>query len=109
MQNDIEADVDFLVKEGIVDPNRVCLHGASYGGYAMLMGLAKTPDKYRCGVAALVVSNLILRLNSNKTGFGSNKSALNFGIAWWAIQQSMPNLCGDRRQSIWPPASKHRS
>jgi dipeptidyl aminopeptidase/acylaminoacyl peptidase len=78
MQEDIEDGVDYLVKQGIVDPNRVCLYGASYGGYATLMGLAKTPDKYKCGVAALVVSDLILQLTSNKTDFGSSKAALNY-------------------------------
>jgi dipeptidyl aminopeptidase/acylaminoacyl peptidase len=96
MQNDIEDGVDYLVKEGIVDPNRVCLYGASYGGYATLMGLAKTPDKYQCGVAALVVSDLILQLTSNKTDFGSNKSALNF----WYRMVGNPSIDADfMRQS----------
>ncbi len=78
MQDDIEDGVDHLVKQGIVDPARVCLYGASYGGYATLMGLAKTPDKYKCGIAALVVSDLSLQLTSNKTDFGSSKAALNY-------------------------------
>lgn len=50
MQDDVEDGVRALIKEGVVDPKRVCITGASYGGYMTMMGLAKTPDLYRCGV-----------------------------------------------------------
>jgi hypothetical protein len=36
--------------EGIADPDRVCIYGGSYGGYACLAGLTFTPDLYKCGV-----------------------------------------------------------
>lgn len=51
MQDDIADGVEWLIREGIVDKNRVCLFGVHYGGYAALWGLMKTPDLYRCGVA----------------------------------------------------------
>ena len=50
MQDDITDGVANLVKQGIVDPKRVCIIGASYGGYATMYGLVKDPDLYQCGV-----------------------------------------------------------
>lgn len=50
MQDDVTDGVAHLVKQGIVDPKRVCIIGASYGGYATMYGLVKDPDLYQCGV-----------------------------------------------------------
>jgi dipeptidyl aminopeptidase/acylaminoacyl peptidase len=50
MQDDVTDGVANLVKQGIVDPKRVCIIGASYGGYATMYGLVKDPDLYQCGV-----------------------------------------------------------
>ena len=58
MQDDITDGVEWLVREGIADPKRICIYGASYGGYATLMGLVKTPDLYACGIDYVGVSNL---------------------------------------------------
>jgi len=58
MQNDITDGVDFLVKSGKVDPKRVAIYGASYGGYATLAGITYTPDLYACAVDYVGVSNL---------------------------------------------------
>ncbi len=63
MQDDITAGVDHLVKQGIADPKRICIYGASYGGYAALWGLAKTPTLYRCGVSFAGVTDLELMFN----------------------------------------------
>ncbi|MFK7976602.1 MAG: alpha/beta hydrolase family protein, partial [Halioglobus sp.] len=51
MQDDLEDGVQSLVSQGIVDADRVCIVGASYGGYAALMGAVKTPDTYRCAIS----------------------------------------------------------
>lgn len=51
MQDDITAGVHWLIDHKIADPARICIVGASYGGYAALWGLAKTPDLYKCGVS----------------------------------------------------------
>ena len=58
MQDDITDGVEWLIRQGIADKNRVCLIGASYGGYATLWGLMKTPDLYRCGVAYVAVTDI---------------------------------------------------
>lgn len=51
MQDDISDSLKFAVSKGWADGSRACIVGASFGGYATLMGLAKDPDQYRCGVA----------------------------------------------------------
>lgn len=60
MQDDITSGVQALIKQGIADPNRICIVGASYGGYAALWGLAKTPELYQCGVSFAGVVDLDL-------------------------------------------------
>ena len=64
MQDDITDGVDWLIKEGIGDPNRIAIYGASYGGYATLAGLAFTPDVYACGVDYVGVSNIFTLLET---------------------------------------------
>jgi acetyl esterase/lipase len=69
MQEDVTDTVRALAEQGIADPKRVCIVGASYGGYAALAGAAFTPDLYACAVSVSGVSDLPLMLahegNSN--------------------------------------------
>ncbi len=58
MQDDITAGVHWLIDHKIADPARICIVGASYGGYAALWGLAKTPDLYKCGVSTAGPSDI---------------------------------------------------
>ncbi|MEQ1595491.1 MAG: S9 family peptidase [Casimicrobium sp.] len=58
MQDDITDGILALVKAGIVDKNRVCLYGGSYGGYATLQGLVREPDLIKCGLATVAVTDL---------------------------------------------------
>lgn len=48
MQDDISDATRWAIKEGIADAKRICLYGASYGGYAALMGAVREPDLYQC-------------------------------------------------------------
>lgn len=64
MQNDISDGVKWLIKEGIADPKRVAIYGASYGGYATLAGVTFTPDLYACAVDYVGVSNLLSFMNT---------------------------------------------
>jgi dipeptidyl aminopeptidase/acylaminoacyl peptidase len=65
MQDDITDGVDWLIKQEVIDKDRVCLYGGSYGGYAALWGLIKTPELYKCGVAFVAVTDLNLLLDVN--------------------------------------------
>ena len=62
MQDDIADGVLWAVKQGIADPKRVCIYGGSYGGYAAMMGLARNPELYKCGVNYVGVTDLPLFL-----------------------------------------------
>ena len=50
MQDDVADGAHWAITQGIADPKRICIAGASYGGYATLMGLANDPALFRCGV-----------------------------------------------------------
>jgi dipeptidyl aminopeptidase/acylaminoacyl peptidase len=63
MQDDVTAGVEYLVRQGIADPKRLCIYGASYGGYAAMWGLVKTPELYRCGISFAGVADLELSFN----------------------------------------------
>ncbi|MES2316539.1 MAG: S9 family peptidase [Pseudomonadota bacterium] len=87
MQNDIADSTRWAIAQGIVDPKRICIAGASYGGYATLMGLANDPDLYKCGVSWVGVTDLKL-LYSDDWSFTSDntESYRKYG---------MPTLVGD--------------
>lgn len=58
MQDDLTDGVLSLTRQGVVDPKRVCIMGASYGGYAAMMGVVKDPDFYRCAINLFGVTNI---------------------------------------------------
>lgn len=58
MQDDITAGVQHMIRQGVADPRRICIYGASYGGYAAVWGLIKTPELYRCGISLAGVSDI---------------------------------------------------
>ena len=64
MQDDITDGVKWLIEQGIADPDRIAIYGASYGGYATLAGLTFTPDLYACGVDYVGVSNIFTLLET---------------------------------------------
>ena len=64
MQDDISDGVKWLIDEGIADPDRIAIYGASYGGYATLAGLTFTPNLYACGVDYVGVSSLFTFMES---------------------------------------------
>ncbi|WP_293482455.1 S9 family peptidase [Phenylobacterium sp.] len=58
MQTDLQDGVAALAASGDIDPKRVCIVGASFGGYAALAGAALYPDAYRCAASIAGVSDL---------------------------------------------------
>ena len=64
MQDDITDGVNYLIKKGIANKDKVCIYGASYGGYATLAGVTFTPDLYACGVNYVGVSNLFTQIET---------------------------------------------
>lgn len=58
MQDDLLDAIDHLAAEGIADPKRVCISGASYGGYAALRGAQRDGSRYRCAISYAGVSDI---------------------------------------------------
>ncbi len=49
----------WAIEQGIADPKRICIYGASYGGFAALTGLEQTPELYRCGICYAGVTDIV--------------------------------------------------
>ena len=80
MQNDITDTVNHLVKKGIVDPEKICIYGASYGGYATVAGLAFTPELYKCGINYVGVTDVSLLFESMPKHWEPQKELLKIQI-----------------------------
>jgi len=80
MQNDITDTVNYLVSEGIVDANKVCIYGASYGGYATVAGLAFTPELYKCGIDYVGVTDVSLLFETLPKHWESQREVLEMQI-----------------------------
>jgi dienelactone hydrolase len=84
MQDDVADAARWAIGQGLADARRVCIAGASYGGYATLMGLIRDRDLYRCGVAWAAVTDI----------------GLMFSLHWSDLPETwkrygMPLLIGD--------------
>jgi dipeptidyl aminopeptidase/acylaminoacyl peptidase len=80
MQTDLSDGVRYLAAQGMINPKRVCIVGASYGGYAALAGAALDTGVYRCAVSYGGISD-IRRFNSwvsRNDGFASERYFLRF-------------------------------
>ena len=64
MQDDITDATNWLIELGIADPKKIAIYGASYGGYATLMGIVKEPGLYAAAVDYVGVSNMFTFLNT---------------------------------------------
>ena len=78
MQDDVTDGVAALIKGGFVDPARVCIVGASYGGYSALAGGAYTPELYKCVVAYAPVTDLPRLLTDSIGGDGRHSEAYEY-------------------------------
>jgi dipeptidyl aminopeptidase/acylaminoacyl peptidase len=75
MQDDVTDATHWAIDQGIADAKRICIYGASYGGYAAMEGAVKEPDLYKCAIADAGVYDLRLmytRGDTQQTLFGEN-------------------------------------
>lgn len=79
MQDDITDGLNALVTAGYADPDRVCIVGASYGGYAALAGAVFTPELYQCVIAIAPVSDLNRMLTDEKRDHGRD----HWVVSYW--------------------------
>jgi dipeptidyl aminopeptidase/acylaminoacyl peptidase len=72
MQDDLSDAVKWAIDQGMVDPSRVAIYGASYGGYATLAGLTFTPELYCCGANYVGPSDLGILAERANSGASSD-------------------------------------
>lgn len=82
MQDDITDSVKWAVERGIADPDRVCIYGGSYGGYAAMAGITFTPDLYQCAINYVGVTDIELLFETMPT-------------AWRRFEATMKKQIGD--------------
>lgn len=87
MQDDLADGARWAIAEGIADPKRICIAGASYGGYATLMGLVNDAALYQCGINWVGVTDI----NLYYTGHWSYTSDMNSDY----LKYGAPTLIGD--------------
>lgn len=92
MQDDITDGILYLIEKGIVDPDRICIGGGSYGGYATMMGLVKEPKLFRCGINEAGVVDLVWAQELGYTDF--NQSNPDAAEAWYRV--AMGDVKADR-------------
>lgn len=98
MQDDIGDGLKLLVDRDIVDPQRVCIVGASYGGYAALAGATLTPELYRCVVSIAGIGNLAEFLKSRRRQDGSDSEL----YLYWMKQIGDPKRDAERIAAVTP-------
>jgi acetyl esterase/lipase len=93
MQTDISDGLAELARQGIVDPKRACIMGASYGGYAALAGVTVQQGLYRCSVSVGGISDLNMLLSYEAERFGDDSVAVRYTREFLGVRgNSSPSL-----------------
>lgn len=71
MQDDVDDGVKWLAGQGTVDLKRVCIMGASYGGYAAMWAAVRNPELYRCAISFAGVSDVASMLRYSAKSFSA--------------------------------------
>ena len=104
MSEDHEDALKWAIEQGYTDPKRVCMSGASYGGYAALWALVKTPELFKCAVAGLAPTDLEYQ-RTTRDGDGFYNEAGNkywlavVGVKSWSdpvVRQVSPLFFADK-------------
>lgn len=98
MQTDLSDGVRWLASEGIIDPAKVCIVGASYGGYAAMAGPTLDPGVYRCAVSVAGVSDLRRMVQWSSSGVRNSPV-----VRYWNRFMGAERL-GDRSLDEFSPA-----
>ena len=102
MQTDLSDGVRYLAAQGTIDPARVCIVGASYGGYAALAGAALDTGVYRCAVDVSGLSDL-----SRFVAWGKSREGARAGVGterYWTRFMGASGLADPHLAAISPAA-----
>ena len=86
LQHDLTDATRWAIAQNIADPKRICICGASYGGYAALMGAATEPDLYRCALGYVGVYDMVKR---HKDVAGDSRSGRTWAEQWMGQREDM--------------------
>lgn len=94
MQDDVTDATRWAIAEGVADPGRICIYGASYGAYAALMGTVREPELYRCAIGYVGVYDLPMMIREDARRGRSTATWLRewVGEDIPALQAVSPNL-----------------
>lgn len=120
MSDDHEDAARWAVAQGFADPQRMCISGSSYGGYATLWASIRSAELFKCGIAGLVVSDRKRQMTSMQTDYASSDSAVAFwkrivgmeGDNWSRADETSPALHAERSNFplfIWAGAADRRT
>lgn len=88
MLDDVAEGARYLLDQGLVDGNRICVYGGSYGGYGAAQSLVRHNDLYRCGVIIAGVFDLEKQKNRSDTR------------RWYAGSEYMDTAIGDEKELL---------
>ncbi|MGH8105084.1 MAG: alpha/beta hydrolase family protein, partial [Arenimonas sp.] len=92
MQDDLTDATLWAIKEGIANPNRICMYGASYGGYSSIMAVAKEPDLYRCAFGNVGVYDMAAMYHTGDIpDTESGENFLDEALGHQNLDQASPN------------------
>ncbi len=89
MHDDLVDGVRWAVEQGVADPQRVAIYGASYGGYSALVGATFTPEVFACAVDAVGVTDIARLLEAAPPYW-------ELGLPWWNRYVGNPAVPADR-------------
>jgi dipeptidyl aminopeptidase/acylaminoacyl peptidase len=96
MQDDVTDGTRWLIRQGLADPERIAIVGASYGGYAALMGVAKEPTLYRCAAAFAPVTDLLTLVEDQRSYVFGDLNLPQIGPYGATLEQTSPVHLVDR-------------
>ncbi len=98
MSDDHEDALKWGIGQGFIDAGRVCISGASYGGYAALQALVKSNDMWKCAVAGLAVTDYKFQLTTQQGDTANNVS----GVTFWKSVLGATDLSSQLVKDISP-------
>lgn len=99
MQDDVADGALWMVEQGYADREKICIVGGSYGGYAALMGVAKTPDLYKCAVSFAGVTDLPEMVKSERWKFSQQVLDQQIGSDFKDLKERSPTSKADQINS----------
>jgi len=98
MQDDLTDATKWAISQGIADPRRICIYGASYGAYAALMGAVKEPALYACAVGNVGVYDLAKAYTDGAANSNYGQSVMDRWFGKSATKANSPNYMAEKIQ-----------